>query len=76
MTVIRELLRHKLDLCLNSSLKTVIREAALYKLLTFHNANLMFLIRRLGEAKEISTAAKLGIFKTSVKSLLLYGCET
>jgi hypothetical protein len=36
----------------------------------------MSIFRFFGKAKEISTATKLGIFKTSVKSLWLYGSET
>jgi hypothetical protein len=44
----------KSNLYLNSSLKTVIREPALYRLHTFHNPNFVSVFRRLGHLSKES----------------------
>jgi hypothetical protein len=44
----------KSNLYLDSFLETVIRDPALYKLLTFHNPNLMSVFSRLGRLSRVS----------------------
>jgi hypothetical protein len=57
---------------LHSSLKTVIRKPALYKLLTFHNPNLMSVFNRLSCSCRESVEVR-GSLMTFVTNLIFYG---
>jgi hypothetical protein len=59
----------KSNLYLVSSLETVIKEPALYKLLTFHNPNLISILRSLGRLCKESVQAR-GSFRIFVTNLL------
>jgi hypothetical protein len=61
----------KSNLYLDSYLEIVIREPAPYKLLIFHNPNLMSLFHRLGHLSRESIQVQ-GTFMTSVTNLFVY----
>jgi hypothetical protein len=65
----------KSNLYLDSSLETVIREPALYKLLTFHNPNLIFIFCHLGHlSKEfVQVWSCFEIFRTNL-FFMVKGC--
>jgi hypothetical protein len=62
----------KSNLHLDSSLETVIREPALYKLLTFHNPNLMSVFHHLGRFPRESAQVR-GSLMTFITNLFFYG---
>jgi hypothetical protein len=62
----------KSNLYLVTSLEIVIREPALYKLLTFHNTNLVSIFRRLGRLSKESVQVR-GSIEIVVTNLFVYG---
>jgi hypothetical protein len=61
----------KSNFYLDTSLETVIREPALYKLLTFHNPNLISIFRRLGHLSKEYVQVQVSF--TILLKLIFYG---
>jgi hypothetical protein len=65
----------KSNLYHDRSLETVIRESALYKLLTFHNTNLMSIFSRLGcLSKESDQVRDFMKFFVTISFFTVKGC--